>query len=383
MRKFLEDSEHLAKADELREKQAQELKIKLAREQESAARQLAEAAEKQRIEAELHASRETQLRKRGLLAKRIAIAGCFIACIGACVTLWYKWQSDANAVDAKVNFDTSERMRKEAYKNLGRAEQSEKVEREQRNLAETRANEIKERLEESDRRLDLTNLREAQLALDANHMRFVDEFLDSVKQKHRKNCFAWHYLKRQSEGGLFPLIGHTDGVSSVAFSPDGQRIVSGSDDNTARVWDANTGVLISDAKRPETGSSGTISPDQKFLLLRRFNKVLVIPLTVTPEVQAERRARTCPRPDLHSMEAKRLLAFENKTEADQFAAQVQLALEQQALGQQLVDTGKPEAAQSFFDKAHQLWPKPVPMTITPVAEPAVTPPPPPEPTRIL
>ncbi len=35
-----------------------------------------------------------------------------------------------------------------------------------------------------------------------------------------------------------PLIGHHDTVWSVAFSPDGQRIASGSADNTVRVWPA-------------------------------------------------------------------------------------------------------------------------------------------------
>ena len=34
------------------------------------------------------------------------------------------------------------------------------------------------------------------------------------------------------------LEGHFDRVTSVAFSPDGTKIVSGSRDTTVRVWDA-------------------------------------------------------------------------------------------------------------------------------------------------
>jgi WD40 repeat protein len=37
------------------------------------------------------------------------------------------------------------------------------------------------------------------------------------------------------------LTGHTSWVSSVAFSPDGKRIVSGSQDGTVKVRDAATG----------------------------------------------------------------------------------------------------------------------------------------------
>ena len=38
---------------------------------------------------------------------------------------------------------------------------------------------------------------------------------------------------------LHTLTGHITLVSSVSFSPDGQRIVSGSFDKTARIWDAS------------------------------------------------------------------------------------------------------------------------------------------------
>jgi WD40 repeat protein len=41
-----------------------------------------------------------------------------------------------------------------------------------------------------------------------------------------------------------PFEGHTSWVTSVAFSPDGNRIVSGSRDNTLRLWDISTGRII-------------------------------------------------------------------------------------------------------------------------------------------
>ncbi|MEE8592590.1 MAG: WD40 repeat domain-containing protein [Candidatus Bipolaricaulota bacterium] len=35
---------------------------------------------------------------------------------------------------------------------------------------------------------------------------------------------------------MYTFGGHTWAVNSVAFSPDGKRVLTGSDDGTARIW---------------------------------------------------------------------------------------------------------------------------------------------------
>src|SRR5262249_47036193 len=56
--------------------------------------------------------------------------------------------------------------------------------------------------------------------------------------------WEWRYVYRLCHTELVTLRGHSDHVTSVAFSPDGSRLLTASWDGTAKVWDAATGQEV-------------------------------------------------------------------------------------------------------------------------------------------
>jgi len=61
------------------------------------------------------------------------------------------------------------------------------------------------------------------------------------------------------------LTGHTALIGRLAFSPNGELLLSESGDNTARLWNVNTGQEVLLIKLKERGASVAFSPDGKLL----------------------------------------------------------------------------------------------------------------------
>jgi WD40 repeat protein len=87
-----------------------------------------------------------------------------------------------------------------------------------------------------------------------------------VSASDDKTIRVWNATTGETVAG--PFTGHTVRVNSVAFSPDGQHIVSGSDDQTIRVWNAMTGETVAGPFTGHTDSVNSVafSPDGQHIV---------------------------------------------------------------------------------------------------------------------
>ncbi|MBD2695217.1 CHAT domain-containing protein [Anabaena catenula] len=96
-----------------------------------------------------------------------------------------------------------------------------------------------------------------------------DHLIPVLKKKQNLNTIVTSanppVLINQSQ--LEPLIGHSDWIRSLAFSPDSKTILSSSNDKTVRLWDVETGQLLHllTSHRDRVKGVG-ISPDGQLLL---------------------------------------------------------------------------------------------------------------------
>ena len=101
----------------------------------------------------------------------------------------------------------------------------------------------------------------AQLAWDQNNIGRLRQLLAETQDSPYRG-FEWYYWQPKTHLAGMILRGHLDAVFSVAFSPDGQRIVTGSIDDTGKVWEAASGKELLTLKGHSAGiMSVAFSPD--------------------------------------------------------------------------------------------------------------------------
>jgi len=126
----------------------------------------------------------------------------------------------------------------------------------------------------------VANMNLAQRAWEEARVGRVLELLEQPKRlpgDEDLRGFEWYYWQRLCHSNLLDLKGHTSGVLSVSFSPDGQRLVSSGFDGTVKVWDAATGrELYSRRIHSNYARSVAFSPDGQRLAFACSDKTVKV-----------------------------------------------------------------------------------------------------------
>src|SRR4029079_3888171 len=115
------------------------------------------------------------------------------------------------------------------------------------------------------RQLYVSTMNLAQAAWEQNDLTRMRELLDE-KASAPERGFEWFFWQRHLHLEARTLREHAEPVLAVAYSRDGQRIVSGSADHTPKVWDVATASVLRILRHDGPVRSVAFSPDGRRIL---------------------------------------------------------------------------------------------------------------------
>ena len=263
------------------------------------AQQLADELKRILADEPIQARRPTLADRAGKWARRhrplvssavVLLVLCTIGALASALLIAREQKRTAQAYEEKTEqLEATERAEKLAKQQGQLAKQQERLAKEQEKLANAQKEEAVEQRDISDRNLYVAHMRLAQRDWEQSQISRLHDMLDShISEPGRPDLrgWEWYYYLSLCHSDLLTLRGHTGGVTSVAWSPDGKRL--------ALSTNARTVIL-----HPETGKQLDAvgadvftcwSPDGTRLALAHFgsNSVVVWDTARRQEVLARR-----------------------------------------------------------------------------------------------
>jgi len=247
---FLEASNNLEKQEKAEREAQQQRELEVA--------QKLAKTERARAEDQTHSANRLRVRNRV-----ITTVGS-IAVILALVAGTFGVRSNRNAASAQNNAATAQVAKDDALNAQATAIAESQIRATQQAIAENNFSRAEaQRLAAEANKLSLSQGSSeliALLALRSMNTQYTPQGDETLVAASRLN------YPRQ----LF--VGHSADLTHVAYSPDGKYVLSGSNDKTARLWDARTGKEIQQFVHTDGVDTVVFSPDGSYILTSTWDK---------------------------------------------------------------------------------------------------------------